>query len=199
MEYASGRKRQRDKSFSHSRTRCDDQRNRVDFCKSNRPRVGHWPHWNLANRRGRRNDQQPSHQTIQTRRRESMHFDDIPIVLPLFAFHLLKDFITGLKWNETTKYLASCSWGGWMKVKFHSFDANWLTNGKTRNKRWRHWFRIFLLSFQIWSMDSDEPVHSLEVDSRCYCLTWRPNGKTDDVDGGIDAARKLKENLSIAW
>ena len=60
-----------------------------------------------------------------------MHFDDIPIVLPLFAFHLLKDFITGLKWNETTKYLASCSWGGWMKVKFHSFDANWLTNGKT--------------------------------------------------------------------
>ena len=60
-----------------------------------------------------------------------MHFDDIPIVLPLFAFHLLKGSITGLKWNETAKYLASCSlWDGWIKVKFHSFDANWLTNGK---------------------------------------------------------------------
>ena len=50
-------------------------------------------------------------------------------------------------------------------------------------------------------MDSDEPVHSLQVDSECYCLAWRPNGKrkTEDVDGRIDAARKLKENLTIAW
>ena len=48
-------------------------------------------------------------------------------------------------------------------------------------------------------MDSDEPVHSLEVDSDCWSLAWRPNGKTEDVDGGIDAARKSKENLTIAW
>ena len=56
------------------------------------------------------------------------------------------------------------------------------------------------LPLQIWSMDSDEPVHSLEVDGlSCWSLTWRPNGKTEDVDGGIDAARKSKENLTIAW
>ena len=47
--------------------------------------------------------------------------------------------------------------------------------------------------------DSDEPVHSLMVDSHCWTLAWRPNGKTEDVDGGIDAARKSKENLTIAW
>ena len=58
---------------------------------------------------------------------------------------------------------------------------------------------FFLLSFQIWSMDSDEPVHSLKVDSECWSLAWRPKGKTEDVDGGIDAARKSKENLTIAW
>ena len=38
------------------------------------------------------------------------------IVLPLFVFHLLKGWITGLKWNETTKYLASCSLDTWIEV-----------------------------------------------------------------------------------
>ena len=51
-------------------------------------------------------------------------------MLPHFAFHLLKGAITGLKWNEMTEYLAASSYGGWITVKFHSFDANWLTNGK---------------------------------------------------------------------
>ena len=44
-------------------------------------------------------------------------------------------------------------------------------------------------------MDSDQPVHSLEVDGFCFSLAWRPNGKTDD----IAFARKLNENLAIAW
>ena len=48
-------------------------------------------------------------------------------------------------------------------------------------------------------MDSDEPVHSLKVDSGCASLTWRPDGKTDDVDGGSAAAMKSKGNLTIAW
>ena len=55
------------------------------------------------------------------------------------------------------------------------------------------------LPLQIWSMDTDEPVHSLKVDPNCKCFAWRPNGKTDDVDGEIAAARKSKENLTIAW
>ena len=54
-----------------------------------------------------------------------MSSDDIPIALPLFAFHMLKDEITGLEWNETTKNLAACSFDGWIKVKFHSLVANW--------------------------------------------------------------------------
>ena len=58
---------------------------------------------------------------------------------------------------------------------------------------------IFLLPLQIWSMDSDEPVHSLKVDPDSRSLAWRPKTKTEDVDGGIDAARKSKENLTIAW
>ena len=29
-------------------------------------------------------------------------------------------------------------------------------------------------SLQIWSMDSDKPVHSLQVDLPCMCLTWYP-------------------------
>ena len=70
-------------------------------------------------------------QTIQTQReREYRNFDDIPIVLPHIAFILAKGWITDLKWNETTKYLAASSYGGWIKVKFHSFVVNWLTNGK---------------------------------------------------------------------
>ena len=48
-------------------------------------------------------------------------------------------------------------------------------------------FLVFLL-LQIWSRDSDEPVHSLKINRQCRCLAWLPNGKTDDVDGGIDAA-----------
>ena len=55
-------------------------------------------------------------------------------------------------------------------------------------------------------MDNDEPVYTLEVYPEkmvtakgCLSLAWRPNGKTEDVDGGIDAARKSKENLTIAW
>ena len=77
VEYASERRRHKDKSFSHiGTTKRGYRKSRVDFCKSNRPRVGEWPHWNLGNRRGRRNDQQPSHQTIQTRKRESRIFAD---------------------------------------------------------------------------------------------------------------------------
>ena len=52
---------------------------------------------------------------------------------------------------------------------------------------------------QIWSMDSDRPVHSLKVNCQCMCLAWRPNRKTDDVDGGIAAARKSKDTMTIAW
>ena len=50
-------------------------------------------------------------------------------------------------------------------------------------------------------MDSDKPVHSLKVDSYCWSLaSWRPNGKTNDVDGGMmTAARKSKENFTIVW
>ena len=44
-------------------------------------------------------------------------------------------------------------------------------------------------------MDSDEPVHSFKVDSYCECLVWRPNGKTEDVDGGSPAAMKSKGKL----
>ena len=62
---------------------------------------------------------------------------------PIFAFLLLKDEITDLKWSETTEYLAACSFNnlidgmefnkttdyvtcpdGWIKVKFNSLDAN---------------------------------------------------------------------------
>ena len=60
------------------------------------------------------------------------------IVLPHFAFLLLKGWITELKWNEMTKYLAASSSDGFIKVKFHLFVVNWLTNGKTTGKRRRH-------------------------------------------------------------
>ena len=215
MEYASERRRHKGKSFSHIGNRLlAHLESRVDFCKSNRSRVGKRQNWNLGNWRGRGNDQQPSHKTIQKytipkkqkakkQFREYRNFDDIPIVLPLFVFLLLKSSINELKWNETKEYLAASSSDGFIKVKFHSFVVNWLTNGKTTGKRRRHWFRIFLLLFQIWSIDSDDvkTVHSFKVDSRCCRLVWRPNGKrkTEDVDGGIAAARKLKENLTIAW
>ena len=54
-----------------------------------------------------------------------------------FAFFLLKVFIsvTDLKWNEMTENLAASSSDGFIKVKFHSFDANWLTNGNAKDKR----------------------------------------------------------------
>ena len=138
-------------------------------------------------------------QTIQTQReREYRNFDDIPIVLPHIAFILAKGWITDLKWNETTKYLAASSYGGWIKVKFHSFVVNWLTNGKRTGQEMTSlisYFPLFSSLFQIWSMDSDEPVHSLEVDySNCESLAWRPNGKTEDVDGGI-AAR----DMTVYW
>ena len=58
---------------------------------------------------------------------------------------------------------------------------------------------LVLLPLQIWSMGSDAPVHSFKVDSYCESLAWRPKAKTEDVDGGIAAARKSKENLTIAW
>ena len=70
----------------------------------------------------------------------------------------------------------------------------WEEDGTRDDVLSRHHF----VSLQIWSMDSDEPVHSFK-DSVCWSLAWRPNGKTEDVDGGIDAARKSKENLTIAW
>ena len=57
-------------------------------------------------------------------------------------------------------------------------------------------FPLFL-PLQIWSMDSVKPVHSLEVKPNCCCLAWRPNGKTDDVDGEIATARKSKGNSTI--
>ncbi len=53
-------------------------------------------------------------------------------------------------------------------------------------------------TFQIWSMGSDQPVHSLELGFRCFSLDWRPNAKKDR-DERIDDARKAKENLTIAW
>ena len=78
-----------------------------------------------------------------------------------------------------------------------SLVSAWKDDGQEKTALISHF--PFFLSLQIWSMDSDEPVHSLEADSRCWCLAWRPNGKKDDVDGGISAARKSKNNLTIAW
>ena len=48
---------------------------------------------------------------------------------------------------------------------------------------------------QMWSMDSDEPVHSLKVDSACCSLVCHPIGKTGDVMG---ATTPSNESL-IAW
>ena len=61
-------------------------------------------------------NQKPSHQTMQTRRREFKDFSLFQLSFSLFPFDLVKDEITGLKWNETTEYLASCSYDGWIKV-----------------------------------------------------------------------------------
>ena len=144
MEYASERRRHKIKSFSHIGTRCAHFESRVDFWKSNRSRVGKWSNWNLGNWRGRQQKQKPSHKKIQTRRRESKDSTIlVTIVLYHFAFHLLKGAIIDLKWNETTKYLAASSYGGWITVKFYSFDANLLTNGNTTVKKRRHWSSLF--------------------------------------------------------
>ena len=67
VEYASEQRRHKGKSFSLIGTKYGNRKIRVDFWKSNRPRVGQWPHWNLGNWRGRKK-KQPSHQTIQTRK-----------------------------------------------------------------------------------------------------------------------------------
>ena len=48
---------------------------------------------------------------------------------------------------------------------------------------------------QMWSMDSEEPVHSLEVDSGCCSLVCHPIGKTGD---GMGATTPSNESL-IAW
>ena len=49
-------------------------------------------------------------------------------------------------------------------------------------------------------MDSDEPVYSMsmQVGSSFNCFAWRPNGKKDD-DEDLEAARKSKDNFTIAW
>ena len=58
---------------------------------------------------------------------------------------------------------------------------------------------LFFLPWQIWSMDSGEPVQSLQVKLNCCCccLGWCLTGKTNDVDGGKAAAMKSKENLTM--
>ncbi|XP_046634011.1 uncharacterized protein LOC124313240 [Daphnia pulicaria] len=49
---------------------------------------------------------------------------------------------------------------------------------------------------RIWSMDSDQPIHNIEVDGFCYSLAWRPNVTQTD-DEGVDAARKSADNFIL--
>ena len=66
-----------------------------------------------------------------------------------------------------------------------------------RRQRTRDEVTVCLYLLQIWSMESDEPIHSCKVRPSCCCLAWRPNWETDD--GGIAAARESKNNFTIAW
>ena len=103
VEYASERRRHKIKSFWHIGTRCGHLGSRVDFCKSNRSRVQVWPHWNFANRRGRRNSQQPSNQTIQTQwsefKNEMSSDDNCPIPLSFWFGEGWNNW-PGMEWND---------------------------------------------------------------------------------------------------
>ena len=104
--YASERRRHKGKSFSHIGRRGGHQSSRVDFCKSNRSRVVQWYDWNLGNWRARRNNQQPSHQTIQTRRRRRRRESK-----DLTIFQLSYHFLLFICWRI---YLTRCGkryWG----------------------------------------------------------------------------------------
>lgn len=35
---------------------------------------------------------------------------------------------------------------------------------------------------QIWSLEHDDPVYTLNVGSDCFSLAWRLNGDDDDAD-----------------
>ena len=108
VEYASERRRHKGKSVSHIRTQYRDK-NRVDFCKSNRSRVGQRSrYWNLANRRGRRNNKQPSHPTIQTRRK-SRNFNNIKTMLPLcLSFVEVLDNWPKMEWRNEIFGVSFC-------------------------------------------------------------------------------------------
>jgi hypothetical protein len=49
---------------------------------------------------------------------------------------------------------------------------------------------------QVWSLNTNKPIHNQRFDSYCYTLAWRPNGKIGD---GIEDTRKMQENFNFAW
>ena len=112
VEYGSERRRHKGKSILQI-TKCGNQRCRVDFCKSNGSWLEKLLSWYLANQRGQWKSQDSSCQTIQTRRMSTLsrNFADITIVKTAYILIELKKFVKGIEWNETTKYLASCSEG----------------------------------------------------------------------------------------
>lgn len=113
-----------------------------------------------------------------------------------------------LMWNETTKCFVSSATNHEIKVINPAF-GEWREKitGSTKVDKCSttvqllitlSLVRFFHFILQIWSMDSDQPVHTLKVNSVCLSLAWRTNGKTDS-GGGIDAARKKKDNFIISW
>ncbi|XP_046634536.1 uncharacterized protein LOC124313770 [Daphnia pulicaria] len=50
---------------------------------------------------------------------------------------------------------------------------------------------------KIWSMDSNQPIHTTKFDGNCWSFAWCLNGKQRD-DAGVDAARKSADNFILA-
>ncbi len=104
--------------------------------------------------------------------------------------------LTDLKWNERTKFLASSSWDTRIKVIYFRHEQLRNEYLLSFTVSWLIYFDFTL--WQIWSMDSNQPVYTLQAHSDCRRFAWRPNVKTDN-EGGIAAARKDKENFTLAW
>ncbi|XP_046460961.1 F-box-like/WD repeat-containing protein TBL1XR1 [Daphnia pulex] len=73
-------------------------------------------------------------------------------------------------------YITNVAWDERTKCLAACYDDGWIT---------------------IWSMDSDQPIHTTKVDGECRSLAWRPNRKQTD-DEGVDAARKSTDNFILA-
>ncbi|KZS03842.1 Serine/threonine-protein kinase 16 [Daphnia magna] len=117
--------------------------------------------------------------------------------------------VTAVKWISENRIAVSSSGG---KIEIFEMEENNLTTTRlvkefTHGKRcyYLEWNERtqYLASFgdkgiQIWSMDDDKPIYSVELENCGSEFAWRLCTGNGEEEGGIEIARKSAKNFTFA-